>query len=402
MSTPRRARPAWLREVRDAVDIPDAVERLWASEPSSPVIGPPVRSDGRDWCEVTFLWRQLRTDVEVMVHVNGLTDAMREDVTPALLEHVPGTDLWHLSWWLPADGTWGYRIVEMPEVPRDAGDSREGWLAIHRAGRLDPLNPAWQPHALGEASSLLVMPAAYQHHAWHPAPSTAQSLRHLEIEGPDGAARGVHLALPPQGEPEAVVVLLDGEQWAALGIADAVAETGLATDLLLVDSVDFPTRARDLPDPVRAAALVEAALVACERATGRPHDPLRTIVAGQSYGGLAAASTVLTRPDLARTAIAQSGSFWYRAGETPVRDNPHPGDLTRSLADGSLGSPPVRLLLHAGTDEGMMARQSRLLQESARAQGVPAELRVVTGGHDYAWWKHHLLRDLAAILPTLH
>lgn len=383
--------PDWLCEVGDAPDPSAAVERLWASLERTPVLGATRVRDGRTEQQVTFLWRQ-RREVEVMVHVNGVTDAMREDIAPALLERLPGTDLWHLSWWLPADGTWGYRFVQMPQIPRDAGASHEGWLAIHRAGRLDPHNPAWQPHALGESSSLLVLDGAYQHPAWSPTPSRTQPLTHREIAGPDGESRAVHVWSPAR-PARATLVLLDGEQWTELGIADAAAAAALDVEVVLIDTIDFPTRSRDLPDPVRAAALVEAAL---DTAGGR--DPERTIVAGQSYGGLAAASVVLHRPDLARTAIAQSGSYWYSAGEAPMRINREPGDLTRALAAGALGSPPVRLRLHVGTDEGTMTDQATLLQEAARAQGVPAELRVVTGGHDYAWWKHHLLRELEDVL----
>ncbi|WP_420110645.1 enterochelin esterase domain-containing protein [Pseudactinotalea sp.] len=394
MNAPRTAEPTWLRELLAQPDRRQAVADLWDSFESAPLLG--ETRDGLT--EVTFLWRQQRADVEVLVHVNGLTDAMREDVTPALLEQVPGTDLWHRSWWLPADGTWGYRFVEMPEIPRNAGASREGWLAIHGAGALDPLNPRSQPHALGESSSVIVLPRAYQHPAWPLSPWSAQSYTHAEIEPFDGESRAVHLWSPSPAEPAAVLVLLDGEQWAAMGIADVVAAAGIPVDLVLVDSVDFPTRSRDLPDPERAAALVAAALEAYTRATGHLPDASRTILAGQSYGGLAAASTVVTRRDLASTAVVQSGSFWYRHGVPPARDAVDPGDLTTALAGGERDLAGVRLALQAGTDEGTMAAQAEMFRDAARDRGADAELEKITGGHDYAWWKHHLLRAVEALV----
>ena len=391
---PPPAEPRWLTDLLAGEDRGAAIVRLWDSLESAPVLG-----ESRDGLtEVTFLRRQQREEVEVLVHVNGITDALRDDVTPALLARVPGTDLWHLSWWLPTAGTWGYRFVEMPRIPRDAGASHEGWLAIHQAGRLDPLNPSWQPHALGDASSLLVLPEAYQHPAWPRVPFTAQAYTHVEIEVFDGESRGVHVWSRSPAVPDAVLVLFDGEQWAGMGLADAVAAARLPVDLVLVDSVDFPTRARDLTDPGRAAMLVEAALEAHRRSTGHRPDAERTVVAGQSYGGLAAASVVVTRPDLVRTAVVQSGSFWFRRGVRPTRDATAPGDLTTAVRGGVHDLAGVRIVLQADTDEGTMVAQAEMFTDAACEAGATADLVVVNGGHDYAWWKHHLLRAVEELL----
>ncbi|ACQ78404.1 putative esterase [Beutenbergia cavernae DSM 12333] len=401
MSAPVSARPAWLDALAAAPDRVRAVREFWDSGGETPVVGRTVERDGRAWCEVTFVWRQQSTDrssVEVMVHVNGVTDAHRSDVTPALLERLPGTDLWHRSWWLPADGTWGYRFVEAPSIPRDAGATRDGWLAMHRAGRVDPGNPRRQPPAPGDGSSVLVLPGAYQHPAWSPTPDPVATPDRWDVPDVDGRLRTVRRWAPPgRSSGRRLLVLFDGEQWSALGLLDAVARAGLDVEVLLLDSHGQERRAADLPRPDRAATIVAAALARRAAETGQPIDAARVVVAGQSFGGLAAAAVALARPDLARTAVVQSGSFWYADGSEPRRDNPVPGDLVRALRAGTFGRPSARFVVQVGTHEGTMLEQARHFSDACRDAGARVSLDVVTGGHDYAWWKHHLLRALTDV-----
>lgn len=123
------------------------------------------------------------------------------------------------------------------------------------------------------------------------------------------------------------MMLFDGRRWIDLGLRRALqAELDNPPSVLLIDSGDMGHRARDLPDPIRAATLLEQCLAAAE-ADGRTVAPAAgRIVAGQSFGGLAAASIVVHRPDLAQTAICQSGSFWYRDGDRSRMAEP--GTLT--------------------------------------------------------------------------
>lgn len=119
--------PGWLAEITEAADPGAAAEEFWADVAgTTPIIGEAAEIGGRGCHLVSFLWRQSDPDREVLVHLNGITDAHREDLAPMLLEHVAGTDLWHRSLWLPSEGTWGYRMVDLPEIPDDAGTTRQG------------------------------------------------------------------------------------------------------------------------------------------------------------------------------------------------------------------------------------------------------------------------------------
>lgn len=385
--------PVWLQTIIGATDPAGAAEQFWAGDPTAPVIGRYHQLGGRTHAEVTFLWREPRTAVDVLVHLNGITDAHRADLTPALLEQVSGTDLWHRTYLLPVDGTWGYRIVARPDLPPDAGHTREGWLAVHRAGEVDPRNPRHQPHALGATSSLLVMPEAFQHPCWGPVPDLEATGQTWQLTEADGQHRTVHYTRIGAA-PRRLLVCFDGEQWRALGLQAALRRARIDVELLLIESHSPERRACDLPYPERAAALFAAALEYREQMLGTRVDADRVVVAGQSFGGLAAAACVLLRPDLVREAIVQSGSFWFVHGLEPRRDNPVPGELVGRVRTGELDPGGLVFRIQAGTDEGTMVDQARHFHDACTAGGAKADLTVVTGGHDFAWWKHHLLRVL--------
>src|SRR5699024_6099743 len=274
--------PTWLQRIIDAPHPERAAKSLWASKPVTPVIG--TRRDHRDrpHAEVTFVYQEPRTDVDVLIHLNGITDAHREDVRPALLQHVPGSDLWHGTYLLPSDGTWGYRFVAQPEIRHDVGRTREGWLQVHRAGQVDPHNPRRQPHALGTSSSVLVMPQAYQHPCWSDVPQQERPDATWQFTDPDGQPRTVHYSRIGSA-PCRVLVCFDGERWADLGLAAALRRAGLDLELILIDSHGAQRRAEDLPRPERAARLLQAALERRAHVGGDPIGPEQVVVAGQSF-----------------------------------------------------------------------------------------------------------------------
>lgn len=384
---PLPATPAWLSQVE-----PSEARQWYDSLAHTPLTGETKEVDGVAMVEVSFLdW--VDGDDEVMVHLNGFTDSHRTDVTPALLEPVGGSSLRHRSYLLPSDGCYSYRLVRMPTIPRDAGQSRPGWMKIHQAGVLDPRNPRTLPRAGYPGSSLWWGPTSPHH--WDHGVQESTSWHESTVAG-DPDRWVAWLARPGATR---TVVLLDGEQWALLR-PDLLANCRDA-NLLLISSVDMAVRSRDLPHPERIARVLSDVLDHV-----RAEDPSlsaslaadRLVVAGQSYGGLAAAALAVTRPDLVRSAVAQSGSFWFRADEEPasrseLRD---PGDLTQWLRRRSTNR-SSRIVVQVGTEEGDMVEQARWFTEAARGTGHRVRHREHRGGHDYAWWFPALDDGLAAL-----
>ncbi len=330
----------------------------------------------------------------VMLHLNGLTDAHREHIWPALLARLAGTPWRALTYLLPEDGAWSYRFVVREAIADDVGATRAGWVAIHRDGRPDPRNPQRLRHPHGEASSVYRAPASPRHPAWagdHVDDDTPWQT--MALEG------GLDAHLFRAGPDADLLVLFDAEQWSTLPLAQALrrrVELGARpVDVMLVESGGFERRAQTLPDPQRAGDLLRRTLAAVAEACQGARDPERVVVAGQSYGGLAAAGLVVHHPELTRAAMVQSGSFWHEPGRTPSRAQRRPGRLTRHVAD--LAPDALagrRVVVQVGTDEGAMAHQARLFARAATDAGADVLLRQYRGGHDYAWWSHALLDGL--------
>ncbi|WOF22957.1 DUF3327 domain-containing protein [Microbacterium betulae] len=373
-----------IRIVPDALVADARTPGFWERHPTAPVLG----EVGGGLRETSFLWRPTRPGLEAIVHVNSVTDRHREDVTAARFERIDDSDVWHVSYLLPDALVASYRIVEAESIPTDAGRDREGWLRIHHAGTADPLCAETLPNPLGRRSSVLRMPAAPEHPAWREARrarTTAAPAVRLDTLHPVWA-------IDPAEEPARLLVLFDGERWRGLPLAEALARrAGPPLAVVLVDS--GPGRAELLPHPERIAALLgEVVLPAARR---RWPGVSGTIVAGQSYGGLAAASIVALRPDLAGTAVAQSGSFQFRAGEEPRRDATEPGDLTRLLGTRAARG---RIHLQAGSEEHDLSAQAETFAAAATRAGIAITGEQRVGGHDYAWWSDALFDGLDRVL----
>lgn len=384
---PLRVEPDWLQGLEAAG--PDAVMSWWQALPRTPITSAPRMVKGVAMCEVTFVAHR-RDDVDLLVQINGLTDHHRRGARPAVMRRIPGTPLRVLSYLLSADGCYGYRLTGTDP----------------RVGALDPRNPAILRDGLRLGSSVWTGPAAPLVAGWPSVrPPGLGSYAQLVLPAEGGQQRRLWLhreraasrAMPPW-----LLVLFDGAVWRELGIVEALRANPLALpagtlpDLLLIDSIGPGERARDLPDRERVTAIVADALTAAAGRWGR-HLRERVVLAGQSFGGLAAANVVAHRPDLARTAIVQSGSFWWTP-ESPrpgQREQPgRAGQFESSLARAA-GLPGSRWVIQAGTDEGSMAPDALRVSRQLRELGAGVGFQHWRGGHDRAWWRHGLIAALA-------
>ena len=131
----------------------------------------------------------------------------------------------------------------------------------------------------------------------------------------------------------------------------------------------------------------------------------RTIIAGSSYGGLAAAYAALRHPQRFGTVLSQSGSFWWAPGG-PARA----GGRRRGprMADAPLRrqpAPAAALLPEAGCFEdgrgptGILTT-TRHLRDVLRARGYPVRHAEFASGHDYLQWRGTLACGLMALAGT--
>ncbi|MFI6481125.1 alpha/beta hydrolase-fold protein [Nonomuraea sp. NPDC050663] len=342
---------------------------------------PLVEELGDGTCAVTFLWRG---DEAPALAVNRLGEAT--------MERVPGTDVWHATYRLDADHRASYRL--------GTGEAARGGGA--RGGPFgglgpDPLNARRLPGRWGgPEASVFALPLA---------PAERWPRREGVARGTLVHHDGVRVYLPATDLTGLlpVLVLLDGDMWlGGLGfhhtLDTMIAEGALpAMAVLAPEAADNAARWRDLTaDDAYLSYLADDLL-------GRSRwpitsDPARTVVAGQSLGGLTALYAGLRRPDRFGRVVAQSPSLWWRPGmahtvpKAPVDGVPW---MVEQYAAAKRG--PVAVHLDVGSHEGPMVGYSRELRDVLRARGSTVSFNEFTGGHDYACWRVALADALAPL-----
>ncbi|MEU7583962.1 enterochelin esterase [Streptomyces sp. NPDC041068] len=372
---------------------------------------------------VTFLWRGHRATRQVLLLVNGLADrvlpqalnSVRAGETPsadALLAPLPGTDVWHLTYRLGSDHRASYRIaadLSPGDVPTSPETQRLRLRALSPYATRDPLNTRNMEACWGlPDASVLALPDA-------PAQPWVERRddiprgrveRHRLPAGALGEERNVWAYLPPGGpRPDSpVVVLCDGDVWfgplAFQDTLDALVADGAVPPpvVLAPDAVDLDIRWRDLTCRDEFVGFLADELLPW--AAGRwplTADPARTVVAGQSLGGLTALYAALLRPERFGAVLAQSVSLWWRPGLPPgvpelVSDGTTPW-LAERFTDGT-PRPALRVHLDVGRHEGVMVDHSRLMHETLATHGHAVTRTEYNGGHDYACWRGGLADGL--------
>lgn len=182
----------------------------------------------------------------------------------------------------------------------------------------------------------------------------------------------------PARPPEALLVLFDGHAYTTIAPAPVVLDNLIAAERIpplaavLPDSLDTQSRWRDL---ACNAEFLEHIVSEFLPLAGLRTDPARTVVAGSSLGGLAAAYAALERPDVFGNALVQSGAW--------------------SLAEGLLERTervPVRWYLDVGVLEDFkdFVEPVRAARDALREQGYEVAYREFPGGHDFFWWRETL------------
>ncbi|POX43309.1 hypothetical protein C3486_01835 [Streptomyces sp. Ru73] len=90
---------------------------------------------------VTFLWRGHRATGQVLLLADGLTD--HADLPSSLLDRLPGTDVWHLTYLLPAGSRGSYKLaadISPGGPPADLARLRQRLRALSGFAAADPLN----------------------------------------------------------------------------------------------------------------------------------------------------------------------------------------------------------------------------------------------------------------------
>lgn len=418
----------------------DAPDRLWerARRGGGPLVEAlPGDPEHR---AVSFLWRDAEDPApDVLLLLDTVTDRHRDELGPAILRPIEGSGLRAATYRLRADVRASYGFHVARRIAPDLGRERSSWWEVLRSGVPDPLNPDRLPAPGDREVSILSLPDAppqpWRHATGEPRGTVERHLVptvHLaprpedattDGRGPratptdDGATpsatgrtRETWVYLPPGDAvaragsataPLDVAVLLDGDVWGAkIPIAptlDALIAAGAIPPLcvLMPHSLDGPTRMGEMGmDDALVRFLTDELLPWAADRWPLTADAARTVVAGQSMGGLAALFTGFSAPDRFGAVLSQSGSYWWPEDD----DGTQHERAVAWLRDRAPDAADPRVWMEVGRHEWMLLDSNLHARDALARRGVDLTFREYGGGHDYACWRGGLADGLVALL----
>lgn len=383
--------------------------------------GPEWEREDNGNYRVTFWWRDPQgTEKEsaihrVWVYITGVTDH-HQNATPQSMQRIDGTNVW--CWRVSLSANWRGSYCFIPTTRNDIFSSlavgaapdrsalREGWRQLLPQAIADPLNPqSWQG-GRGHAVSALEMPEAPVQPGWDrpenpDSPAVCLQWRSARL----GNTRRVWVFTTGEAQVESrpLAILLDGQFWAqSMPVWPALTSLTHRGHLppavyLLIDAIDTTHRSRELPCNADFwLAVQEELLPLVKTTTAFSDDPQRTVVAGQSFGGLSSLYAGLNWPARFGCVLSQSGSYWW-----PHRGGGQDGAIVEQLKTGTISAQGLRIVLEAGIREPIIYRANQALY--AQLPSAPQSIfwRQVDGGHDALCWRGGLMQGLMTLWQPL-
>lgn len=375
---------------------------FWAGDASH---SPMVETGPAGETILTFLWRSWSAR-DVLLLVNRLSDGA--DLDRSLLERLPVTDIWHLSYTLDPRwrGSYGFLVHEGESAPPwavGADGERPPLRELFAQAGTDPRNPLSCPmrsgHPLSVAEGPSAPPQPWRSTSADPAPSALR-----ETCAPDGRRCWLfgedRAGARTDGAPVALWLILDGEVWAERfrlhAALDAMIALGGSPPVcaVLVDSGGEQARWAELAQGTRfAETLAESYLPWARERFGVELPASACGIAGQSLGGLVALRGGLERPDAFGLVLAQSPSLWLG----PPSLQRFAGFAGTERPGGERPSASPRVRIEVGDQEWVLLDRCREMHSRMLGAGLGAQLVEYAGGHDYACWRGGLLDGIAAL-----
>ena len=312
----------------------------------------------------------------VHLHINRLTDKLKYEL--GMMNHLPGTDIWTLTVEVSQhyQGSYGFQLTHGQRTPT----------------MCDPhaIRTLWNEDGFG--LSEVSQPLAVS--------NTAMQVRKTHCAGVD-----VLVYLPGKGSRAGLLTLFDGEKWcktnlhACISAINEEAELPLAAVLICNDSNSQRVQRLGLDADFLAAVCtqVQDHVVKLMGELGVEFVPEKSILAGQSLGGLAALYIAQNHPHAFRELIVQSPSLWWKPNKTAV---PTDNNLQNSswITEQFSRQPAMpRLRIDVGAREDVGVAKAHLLARKLSDCGWLHQLEVYEGGHDHVAWRAQLVAHLREI-----
>jgi enterochelin esterase family protein len=352
----------------------------------------------------------------VWLYITGVTDHHQQSA-PQSLQRIPGTDVWTWQTHLEAGWRGSYCLIPStnqddfsPQVfsqtPPERTALREGWRALFPHAIADPLNSHTWRGGRGHPVSPLALPGAPEQPGWNKPDAEFTPPVCFEWQS---ARLGNHRRVwvyttgDENSTERPLAVLLDGQFWAeSMPVWPALAALTREGTLppavyVLIDVIDTAHRSQELPCNEDFWLAVQQELLPRVQSTTPFSDRAeRTVVAGQSFGGLASLYAGLHWPERFGCVLSQSGSYWW-----PHRGGHADGVLIEALRRDELSAKGLRIVLEAGVREPVIFRANQAMLGELQRSQPSVFWRQVDGGHDALCWRGGLTSGLITLWQPL-
>ncbi|CAK9883705.1 MAG: Enterochelin esterase [Candidatus Erwinia impunctatus] len=373
------------------------------------------RSDGS--LAATFYWRDPEGSEQtspwqyIWLNITGITDHHQTEA-PLSLQRITGTDVWYATLTLPANWRGSYCFLPDSTVaPQHAQltltTRRDWWQGKIQHCIPDALNPlrSWQS-AKGHWTSPLHMPSAPAQDEWRETDNGTLSLNtpvcRFEWASTQLNNRRQIAFFSTREHPNIdhpLVIILDGEFWLTgmpimPVLYDLTAQGQLPEAVyVFIDSVNNSLRSAELPcNEAFWMSVKEELLPQLRSKIAFSQQATKTVLVGQSFGGLSALYAALRWPERFACVLSQSASLWWP--ERDVSQNSKQRAIAELLLQSQTAHYPLSVALDAGRYENIILQSHRQLMPVLDSRIDTLRYREVEGGHDALCWRGGIISGL--------
>jgi enterochelin esterase family protein len=383
-----------------------ALNEFWAEMETNttPLIEPIDGDPNHVW--LTVLWRGDENTHNVLL-VGGLVRGNSFDNT---LHQFLDTDVWYLTYRMRTDLRATYRFSPndpLVMVPMDDAEAVAKQRANHRR---DPLNPN------SRGASLIELPDAPRQIWTESNKDAPRGKMHTEKAFKSeilGNERIISVYLPPEYDPVAtpypMFLVFDQSTYVTVVPTPRILNHLIHAKKIppmvavFVGNVSADARNIELPCNDSFVQFLATELIPwVHEKYNVSTDPTQNVVAGSSFGGLAASYVAFRHPELFGNVISQSGSYWWSPNtNSSFLAHEVEGEwLTRQYAEA--GKKTIRFFLEVGLNEGgkpTMVIVNRHFRDVLIAKGYEiVKYDEFNGGHSTLNWRGSLADGLIALI----
>jgi enterochelin esterase-like enzyme len=369
---------------------------------------------------VTFLWRG--TSQTRNVFPIGSFKIGGRYPLDYVFHQIPLTDVWYLTVRLPTGARFTYGLSENDPLVFN-GFQPERYATT----QVDPLNPhrwgcapdatRYDCQSMAEIKGAVPQPWIVKNSSVAAGTIEKQKIYSELLKNEHDLSIYLPAGYKAHATPYDLVVIFDESAYLTKVPTPVILDNLIAaskippTVAVLIANPSQESRNEELtPNPKFADFLAKELIPWIHAHYNVTDDPGKTVVAGSSLGGLAAAYASYKHPEVFTNVLCQSGSFWWapdHSGAIPDGVTTETGWMAKQfIASSKL---PLKFYIDAGSFEfdsngtgGGILETSRNMRDVLLAKGYEVHYQQFVGGHDYLSWRGTFADGLMDLIGTIN